>query len=515
MAPKLKFHLIPSGFSEENDQDIQRQTGDELVPVVAKSRLLEDVIDLACVRISRKAPLTPIEFGAGRRTENLAELVADSGYYLPTVSAWPAPPYVDPADDSLVVAGGAAWWLNDSRGLILYDDQAAVIDPANYEITELGIRFADDFAMPPSMTASLYRTQVAAGSRTEWALNGDVLYSGTNRSWNKLILWADDEDPYAATITAAGVIVLSSAKSKLLGTYATTATASRYWIGEQNNWIDGHYNLNPDVFVGEVDYPGDQYVDEAELPQEPGWLPQYRSPSTFQLNTRDGLVTFPEVIDPTADGVAITNLTGTVVKALHGHLSEVDNVDEMPLTYQGLVDGRHQYEQQGPLSTSTRLQSLNRGEGVGSSLQIFGRYEWDDDGSGGTPDVQIEWTIGLSGHTTVGDLISAVSSATSGEVSLAVDGERLIATWSGGGSAHNFSFGGVSAAPLGLDQSVDGNVINGTQANFPELAYPEALGKRLVVRDDPTSPLNVYIDGALAPAITPSTGPDTLTVKLS
>lgn len=108
----------------------------------------------------------------------------------------------------------------------------------------------------------------------------------------------------------------------------------------------------------------------------------------------------------------------------------------------------------GGVSTETALSELNGGLGVTrGKITITDRA-----GKVGT--------IDLSKAVTVNDVVSAINASDDIDVTATVDGDRLVLTDNTGASANNLivsdSFGGSTAASLGIAQSIAGATLTGT-----------------------------------------------------
>ena len=183
-------------------------------------------------------------------------------------------------------------------------------------------------------TIEVYYKALVADSTT-FAFAGDTFYRGINPEWNRLLV-SKNNDPYAvATPPADGVgyITVSGVTTGLKARYAFKKTKTRWFLSEHPNWIGGHIRMWPDVFVGEVDYPGDQYEDLAGTPVEPGNMPAYRNPGTYNVIFREGMVEFPEEVDGTA----------TPVKANYAHATNIQNVTGQTLDVIAATDNK-QYQ---------------------------------------------------------------------------------------------------------------------------------------------------------------------------
>lgn len=479
-APLIKFHLLPRGYTEETDQDIQRQDRDELIPVFPKSELLETVRDLSPVEPSLREPLTPFRFSAGRSIESLDEVAPDTRLYKPSSIGWGRAPFVRPENNQFVVSASAIWWTTGFTKLIVLDE-GEEIDESNLQVDINGIRISNDYQVIGQLLVSAYVTETDPSLRTQWALKGDNLYTGNNRSFNRFLIRIDGGDlqgaspvevsagvtPYFETETPATVVI---------ATYANSVSKSRHWIAEDNNWVTGHYLMNPDIFVGEVDYPGDQFVSEDEIPQEPGWLPNFRDTETYQLDARNGMVQFAEVIDP--ELIDVTNIGGSVVKANYAHFAGVEHVEGMDLTYQGFINGRHLFERQVNLSTSTRIRSLNRGSGLSNAPAVVDQNTTLGALGDGTvwlngvtnfnittrDETQYSISLDLDGDSIVQNFVFGISIQTSGNVSVTFGSGRLslVDSTTGPGSFTVTDSGNANISRLGLNLSVTSNTINGT-----------------------------------------------------
>lgn len=65
-APKIKFHQLHEGYTEESDTDVRRQDGDELIPCTDKNPLLEAAVLLQGIFPADETECFPIDLTLGR-----------------------------------------------------------------------------------------------------------------------------------------------------------------------------------------------------------------------------------------------------------------------------------------------------------------------------------------------------------------------------------------------------------------------------------------------------------------
>jgi hypothetical protein len=106
------------------------------------------------------------------------------------------------------------------------------------------------------------------------------------------------------------------------GTYAYSKQVTKYFIADRENWIENHLYLNPDLFKGMYDYPGDDSEDSQHNPIHQGPIPKYlEQGDNYTIDFRRGLVTFSSEFDSEtypvfasfACAVGIRNVTDQVL----------------------------------------------------------------------------------------------------------------------------------------------------------------------------------------------------------
>jgi hypothetical protein len=305
-APLIKIYQLPEGYTQDSDSDVQFATSDELIPVVPKLSLLSDV--------KLKTPLTPIvpvdqqdmpcfNFAGGRQTFALVVNPSRAGYYIATGQTWNT--------DIL-------WEPFGVLQVKVFDGATELVKDFDFFVDEFGIRFD---AGVTGTTCQVYM-KAALGTQNTFALVGDTLYRGTNPAWNRLLLQKNGGAWEVGTLPADGVgyITVTGVTTGLKAIYAATKTKAKSFVGPHINWVGGHINQWPDVFVGLYDYPGDS-GDVGGVPTNPGEMPKFREWGTYQLDFRTGMVTFPEEI----------NSTATPVRANYAYASFISNVTGMTL----------------------------------------------------------------------------------------------------------------------------------------------------------------------------------------
>lgn len=308
-APRIKFHQLPAGYSEDSDTDIQSNKGDELIPFAPKLGLLSDV--------KSSSPLTGIvpvdgeslhcfDLDGGRHTHTLTANTSKSGRWI--TSTW----------------SEVLWEPIGTLAPIIKKANGDVVAASGYMINADGITFTGSDV---GTTIEAYHKASASDKQT-FAFAGDTFYRGANPGWNRLLISKDNAAYAVVTPPSDGVgyITISGVSTGVKARYAYKKTKTRWFLSDHPNWIGGHIRMWPDVFVGEEDYPGDQYEDIGGTPVEPGSMPSYREPGTYRIIFRDGMVEFPAEIDGEATPVKanyahtanILNVTGQVLDAVEG-----------------------------------------------------------------------------------------------------------------------------------------------------------------------------------------------------
>jgi hypothetical protein len=344
-SPKLKLYQLPVGYAPENDNDVQTLTGDELLPVIDKSKLLEEAAVLTPIWPSNNSYCSPYNLAVARAEYPLSPnnsadqspvgilledcLIGPSGFLELRVLAADNTPYVQanltdpqPSGWAVVLAGGVPDHIHF------------------YQITPL----------PSGAKISTFTTVDATASPTDtWALSHDLPYDGLNESFNKVIVRVGAAAPIliAPSGTNREYIRLAAPTSgPVRADFWYEDTSSKYFCGESENWVGDHLNMWPDVFVGTENYPGDSSsvtsVDINGNPVttlvDPGWVPAFREPSTYQMDFRRGLVTFGEIIDTSLIDDQGHDLG--MVRANYAHLVGIGNVTSQALTVIASTSGR-------------------------------------------------------------------------------------------------------------------------------------------------------------------------------
>jgi hypothetical protein len=307
---------------------VQFATGDELLPFVDKPDLLQDAYTLTCVVPVVMGDCYPFDKAAGRSSYNLGTGGAvdqtPTGITLPEL-------LIGPVGD---------------LELRVLDASNAPIDPATWSVAYTGstptsIRFT---GTPPT-GAKVSAWKLVATPTVNWALPGSGVYAGPNSACSLLLAYANGGTT-AVKMTATAIssgptshLVFGSAQNSVKVSYYYTATKGTHFCGDHVNWVGDHYMTWPDVFVGTNDYPGDSTIDpNTSLPIDPGRVPAERSPSTYSINYRDGVVIFPDTIDTTAQDLQGNDM-GTV-KASYAYLQGIDNVTGMQLDLVASTGGK-------------------------------------------------------------------------------------------------------------------------------------------------------------------------------
>jgi len=320
MAPKIKIYQLAQGYTEDGDTDVQLHRADELLPVVDKSTLLQDAQVMTGVKIYEGVELYPVDLAAGEQDD---DLVPPLGEIQQLATG-------DLLDVLPVYEGALAIRIMDGDTEIPHQNLAPPVEgQTSWTMESDGIHFHGD---PPD-GAKIYFHLKANLPATQWALPNSLLYDGNNTSFNSPLIKVDDneyiacepvEDPVGSGHTP---VVITNPANEVLFSGACKSSYTRYFIGEHPNWVTEHLDMWPDVFVGVIDYPGDTHEQviggQTEL-VNPGELPQFRDPNTYQLRARDGMVIFPETIDSVANPVManyaylddIHNVTGQVLDVI-------------------------------------------------------------------------------------------------------------------------------------------------------------------------------------------------------
>lgn len=307
--PYIKLHQLPAGYSQDSDTDIQQTQNDELVPVTPKLAQLSAVntsTPLVGVLTIANQPLYRFDHSGGQTTTALVLGGSIPNTYLPTGVDWNA---------------HVLWEPQSNLTPVIHNSSSVLISPSTYTLSANGVTFIGPAPTGPTITYWPKST-----TSTTYALHGNTQYtgSGTNPAWNTFVMTV------AGVITAidSGVLATAFTNGYLtcttgspLVTYAVVRTVAKTFLSPNPNWVGGHINMWPDVFVGTYNYPGDNYTDTSGTPVVPGLMPLFVEPGNYQINFRDGSVTFPALVDGTATPVRVNyayvtgigNATGQVL----------------------------------------------------------------------------------------------------------------------------------------------------------------------------------------------------------
>jgi hypothetical protein len=324
-APKIKVYLLDEGYDQNNDLDVQNAVGDELLPVVDKSQILNALIEtLTGLTPHVDQPLIEFELAGGRASYNLLPPDGTHDYYYPDG--------VDFVDFLRGPVGALEFRVLDvDDNVVPATDYTIAEDPPG---TPAGIEFVGTPPTSPKVSAYLTST-----TSDKWALPESGAYAGTNPAFNKVLITVDAGAP--ESVAAEGddkAYVTRAGATAITATMWATATKSRYFCGAHQNWVGDHLNMWPDVFIGLVDYPGDRDVNQTGDPLPDELKPGYVDIGQYQINFRDGLVTFPDEVD-TEELNEFDQ--PKLVRANYAHLAGIGNVTGQKLDVIGGTDGKH------------------------------------------------------------------------------------------------------------------------------------------------------------------------------
>lgn len=312
-TPKVKAYQLPTGYSENGDNDIQNSVNDELIPVVDKPMAPEDFRDLKGVGFVTGEQLISVNTSAGRYSQNLTP---DGAEFQSPASAH---------TDILVVAPSGGFSVN------VYDNNLDEIDPSEYVPSASGVRFSS-IPYPSGATISYFRK--GPETNTDFVGFFNDWYDGNNWEYRPVIYTSDNEvipSENYTNVAPSGLVTLNTAASGIKADYSYTSNSTKYFIGERENWIFGHLYMNPDIFKGTFDYPGDDTEDPLGNPILQGPIPKFVEDSEYQIDFRKGLVTFPTVVNSEIEPVkanyaylvGVRNVTGQVLTQISADPSGV------------------------------------------------------------------------------------------------------------------------------------------------------------------------------------------------
>jgi len=285
-TPKIKVYQLPTGYSEEGDNDIQEVTNDEILPIKEKPIVPDDAYPMTGVGFVTKGSLYPLDTTTGLVEEALSDV--GGGDYQASNSGLLVE--VDPSSHYAPKA---------------YDQSMILIDPSGYSVNESGLF---SFTTAPSGTVSAKYWLKDTAPVTDWVGEFDKWWDGNNEMFTETLFDADDsDDPYEKSeytlVPASGLVQFNSAQNNPTATYTHEQTVTRFFVADRENWVGEHMRMNPDIFKGEFDYPGDDSEDEFGSPIIQGPIPEFVEKSQYQIDFRKGLITFPEEFDSSIDEV--------------------------------------------------------------------------------------------------------------------------------------------------------------------------------------------------------------------
>jgi len=236
-VPNIKIYQLPDGYSEDGDTDLQSRVNDELVPVtpkLAKLAYVKAASPLTGVVLVSQQALIQFDKNSGKVSH---PLVASGSKYATSGVAWAA----------------LLWEPYGSLAPVVKKGDGTVIDPSQYTLASDGITFT---GTDVGATIEAYSKSTTGPA---YALLGDTIYkgTGTNPTWNKLVIGFNGVDPIdmASMYTnGVGYVLVGGATTPVVGTYAYIKPKSKTFISPNPNWIGGHMEMWPDIFVGEYDY---------------------------------------------------------------------------------------------------------------------------------------------------------------------------------------------------------------------------------------------------------------------
>jgi hypothetical protein len=313
---------LPPSYNESGDDDIKRRENDELMPVVAKQEALENCMKLTGVWPSEMLPCFPINISFGRTTQ---ALTGGPLIYTPATNA------------AEVLIGPSGYY----RMFVEYV-WGQEIPSSGYIVNKTGIRPDElltniTFITAPSRSVRLNYWKRATPPCADWALPASSPYLGTNTSLNKLVIFPSGSTFPTTPVGQLGTPTGPSGAYIHLATNALGVRSSYWWLdhvsqyfaGDNANWVKDHMRINPDIFVGDIDYPGDSGEVNGNVVIQ-GVVPQFREIGTYQIDHRKGYVKFP----------AIVNSDLQTVRANYAWHPGVNNVDGITLSVVAGSSGR-------------------------------------------------------------------------------------------------------------------------------------------------------------------------------
>lgn len=314
-APKIKIYQLDRGYSENNDNDIMSIDNDELLPVVDKPITPEDFYLLTGVEEISNDTLIPINLIDGEQSDSLIP----NGGEFQTPSSGNTNILIEPSGTSFKAR--------------LYDSNLNLLDEDAYTLTPSGV-FFNSVPYPSGVTIKYWKTQNLPSQN--FITVYDNIYDGSNWEFRANIIDEEsilDRDSYEI-IAPSGLIKFVDSVEAPTISYTRITDVSKKFIGEHENWINGHMYMSPDIFRGMKDYPGDDTVDAGGNPIVQGQIPQFVEHNQYQIDFRRGVVTFPEEINSNIEPI----------HASYAYIVGIRNITNQELTYIGIEDDRYVYK---------------------------------------------------------------------------------------------------------------------------------------------------------------------------
>lgn len=284
-APKIKIYQLPAGYSEDGDTDVVQAVNDELLPLRDKPVTPEDFFELfPAGLVTEYEVFKPFNFSAGKITSAL----------IPPSGQFQAP-----------ATGHTDIFTNGDSGFepVLKDHLLNVIAPSGYSVLPSGIQFMSAPPYPSGVSIEYWRSSPEP-SRYYASANHDW-YDGSNWMFRHAINDSDGDsvsrDSYTLYAAQGAVFFDDPMASPVMapsGVYAYRKQVTKYFIGDHENWIENHLYLNPDIFKGTYDYPGDDSGDAQNNPIPQGPIPKYLEQGDgYAIDFRRGLVIFSSEFD--------------------------------------------------------------------------------------------------------------------------------------------------------------------------------------------------------------------------
>jgi hypothetical protein len=279
-APKIKIYQLPAGYAGDGDTDVQQSINDELVPLRDKPSTPDEYYLLKGVDFLESETMVPVNISQG---QNSSVLTSDNSEFQTPISGH---------SDIINL-------MDSAFAPVVFNSSSTIIAPSGYQATPSGIRFLHA-PFPSGASIRYWRSDALpastfTGRQKDWYDGTNHMFKAVIRSEGAVVSRAD----YTMAAPSGCITFSTPVENAPVASYTYSKETTKYFIGDRENWIEGHVYMNPDVFKGMKDYPGDDTEDTGGVPIIQGPIPQYVEQGNYSIDFRRGLVSFPAEFNST------------------------------------------------------------------------------------------------------------------------------------------------------------------------------------------------------------------------